>query len=72
MLLLQEKCAQYWPEKLHDDITPGYKLSVTFLSSLPFAEYEIRKFRVKVSYTKYYNLITANLITAKLVGVFLD
>ena len=52
MLLLQEKCAQYWPEKLHDDITPGYKLSVTFLSSLPFAEYEIRKFRVKVSYTK--------------------
>ena len=40
MLLLQEKCAQYWPEKLHDDITPGYKLSVTFLSSLPFAKSE--------------------------------
>ena len=51
MLLLQEKCAQYWPEELYDDITPGYKLSVTFLSSLPFAEYEIRKFRIKVSYT---------------------
>ena len=62
MLLLQEKCAQYWPEKLHDDITPGYKLSVTFLSSLPFAEYEIRKFRIKVSYTKYYSLITAKLV----------
>ena len=44
---MQTKCVQYWPKELHDSITPGDKFSVTYTSTLPFAEYEIRKFKLK-------------------------
>jgi len=36
-------CEQYWPEKVNATLNLGYNLSVTLTSSLPFAEYEIRK-----------------------------
>ena len=43
---VQEKSAQYWPESLNECITPGDRVSVTLLSSTPFAEYHIRKFMI--------------------------
>ena len=43
----QEKCAQYWPETLNETITPGDRISVTLLTSTPYAEYSIKKFEVK-------------------------
>ena len=43
----QDKCAQYWPESLNENITPGDRISVTLLASTPYAEYHIRKFLVK-------------------------
>ena len=51
--LLQNKCFQYWPETLHGNITPGNVLKITFSSSTPYAEYEVRKFRVKTVSSKY-------------------
>ena len=45
---MQERCFMYWPKSRYGSITPGEnKLSVTFLSSVPYAEYEIRHFTVK-------------------------
>ena len=43
----QAKCAQYWPEKVHGSITAGSQFTVTLSSSLPFVEYEIKKFKVQ-------------------------
>ena len=40
-------CEQYWPEKVNATLNLGYNLSVTLTSSLPFAEYEIRKLVLK-------------------------
>ena len=45
--VLQIKCVQYWPEKLHDSITLDEKFHVKYSSNMPFAEYEIRKFKLK-------------------------
>jgi len=47
MILIQVKCEQYWPENINATLNPGYNLSVTLTSSLPFAEYEIRKLVLK-------------------------
>jgi len=41
------KCKQYWPENISATLNPGYNLSVTLTSSIPFAEYEIRKLVLK-------------------------
>jgi netrin-G3 ligand len=41
------KCVQYWPEKLHDSVTFDEKFHVTYSSNMPFAEYEIRKFKLQ-------------------------
>ena len=41
------ECTQYWPERLHETTTLGNGYTVTLSSSLPFAEYEIRKFKVQ-------------------------
>ena len=43
----QEKSAQCWPETPNETITPGDRISVTLLTSTPYAEYSIRKFEVK-------------------------
>ena len=37
----------YWPKSLHGRITPGGRLSVTLTSTIPYAEFQIRKFIVK-------------------------
>ena len=55
---LQKKCFQYWPESLHETITPGDMLSVTFSSSTLFAEYEVRKFKVKSVRMKFKIIIS--------------
>ena len=47
MNVWQEKCSEYWPKALHDRITPGGRLSVTLTSTIPYAEFQIRKFIVK-------------------------
>ena len=44
---MQIKCVQYWPKELHSSIRPGKSFSVTYTSTLPFAEYEIRKFKLQ-------------------------
>ena len=44
---LQKKCFQYWPKTLHENITPGHILKVTLSQSTLYAEYEVRKFKVK-------------------------
>ena len=43
----QIKCVWYWPEKLHDSVTLEDKFHVTYSSNMPFAEYEIRKFKLQ-------------------------
>ena len=43
----QEKCAMYWPESVNTSITTADMLKVTLSSSMPFAEYEIREFKVR-------------------------
>ena len=52
----QKKCLQYWPESLHETVTHGDMLNVTFSSSTSFAECEIRKFKVKSVSMKQYQL----------------
>ena len=45
--LMKKKCEQYWPDEVDGTVKPGYNLSVTMTSFLPFAEYVIRKLLVK-------------------------
>ena len=45
--IFQIKCVQYWPEKLRDSVTFDDKFHVTYSSNMPFAEYEIRKFKLQ-------------------------
>ena len=53
--IFQIKCVQYWPGKLHDSVTLDDKFHVTYSSNMPFAEYEIRKFKLQnVSITEPY------------------
>ena len=58
---MQKKCEQYWPEKVNATLNPGYNLSVTLTSSLPFAEYEIRKLVLK-DVCKRYNAMKHNAV----------
>ena len=51
----QKKCLQYWPESLHETVTHGDMLNVIFSSATSFAEYEVRKFKVKSVRMKYQN-----------------
>ena len=45
-LLLQEKCYQYWPERLHDKYS-GNKFTVTLISATSYMEYRIRCFEIR-------------------------
>jgi len=48
LLCLQRKCEQYWPEGVGQSMTPpDTTLQVTFTELMPYAEYEIRKFKVR-------------------------
>ena len=44
--LTQEKCAWYWPNKLHDKHS-GDKFTVTLTSTTPYVEYGMRCFEVQ-------------------------
>ena len=44
---LQEKCEQYWPEKVNSSFTIGSDLIVTVVLYVPSAEYQIRKMQLK-------------------------
>ena len=44
---LQEKCEQYWPDKVNSSFTIGSDLIVTVVLYVPSAEYQIRKMQLK-------------------------
>ena len=44
---LQEKCEQYWPDKVNSSFTIGSDLIVTVVLYVPSAEYQIRKIQLK-------------------------
>ena len=43
--LLQQKCLQYWPDRLKDGIS-GDSFTTTLTSVLTFADYQIRKLEI--------------------------
>ena len=46
-LVSQRKCEMYWPENVNETLQPGANISVTLISQMPFADYEIKKFTVQ-------------------------
>ena len=44
--LLQQKCLQYWPDRINDSIS-GDSFTTTLTSVLTFADYQIRKLEIK-------------------------
>lgn len=45
LFLLQQKCKQYWPEKLEEATEYG-NISVTFLKETPWPDYTVRSFKL--------------------------
>jgi hypothetical protein len=40
---IQKKCEEYWPVSVGESVQPGHGLTITLTSTLPFAEYSLRK-----------------------------
>ena len=38
-----QKCEEYWPVSVGESIQPGHGLTITLTSTLPFAEYSVKK-----------------------------
>ena len=53
---MQQKCLQYWPDRLQDSISGG-TFTITLKSVLPFADYRIRTLEIKNVSSYYYYFI---------------
>ena len=53
---MQQKCLQYWPDRLQDSISGG-TFTITLTSVLPFADYRIRTLEIKNVSSYYYYFI---------------